>query len=55
MCTGNTMKLAEILLQYVYQNQYDVRVFNYYPLLDRLVDWMDDTYGTDKEKVVMTD
>ena len=45
MCSSNTQELAEILTNYVMYNCCDDRPLNYYPLLDRITAWMDDTYG----------
>ena len=44
-CSRNTRDLAGILVNYINQNQNDMRLWNYYPLLDRIVDWFDTEYG----------
>ena len=46
MCSANTQKLAEILYNHKFANlERDERITKYYPLLDRIVEWMDDFYG----------
>ena len=49
-CSNNTKTLADILIQYSTMDQWDTRIERYYPLLDRLVKWLDDTYGGKKGK-----
>ena len=46
MCSPNTKNLAEILINYITYNCCDDRPYNFYPLLDRMIDWIDDFYGT---------
>ena len=45
ICSENTQVLAEILTNYMTYLCCDERAINYYPMLDNLVQWMDDTYG----------
>ena len=44
MCSQNTQSLVNIYAQYVQQIQWDQRVRQLYPLLYRIVDWMEKTY-----------
>ena len=44
-CSSNTRNLVSIYSSYLSQNQYDYRPYQYYPLLDRIVEWMDWYYG----------
>ena len=44
-CSIETQKIAETLAYYRTSASGDVRTANYYPLLDDIVDWMDDFYG----------
>ena len=44
-CSSNTRNLVSIYSSYLSQNQYDYRQYQYYPLLDRIVEWMDWYYG----------
>ena len=45
MCSKNTKNLAAIYIQYMMSNCCDARPKNYYPLLDRLNSWMDESKG----------
>ena len=45
MCTQNTQELGGIYEQIMSNVHTDFRFANYYPLLDRLIEWMDTTYG----------
>ena len=45
MCSAATRPLGDIFVDFIYGNCCDSRPMNYYPMLDRLVDWMDSTYG----------
>ena len=45
MCSSNTQDLAEILTNYVSFNCCDDRPDNFYPLLNRIIAWMDTEYG----------
>ena len=49
MCSENTRVLASIYLDYMYEGAGDCagdfRIMNYYPLLDRVNEWLDETYG----------
>ena len=45
MCSAETQQLANILTSYITYNCCDDRPINYYPLLDRIIEWMDTTYG----------
>ena len=45
MCSKYTQDLALIYINYIQGNCCNDEVINFYPLLDRIVDWMDDTYG----------
>ena len=46
MCSANTQVLAEILFNHKHANfARDERISRFYPLLDRIVEWMDDFYG----------
>ena len=45
MCSPSTQNQAEILANYMVEYCCDDRPMNYYPLLDRIVAWMDDFYG----------
>ena len=46
MCSPNTQNLAEILINYSIYSCCDDRSYNFYPLLDRIIDWMVEFYGT---------
>ena len=45
MCSENTKTLASIYVDYMYENAGDARPYNYYPLLDRLNEWLNEKYG----------
>ena len=45
MCTENTQELGGIYESITSKAFDDFRFSNYYPLLDRLIEWMDTTYG----------
>ena len=45
MCSEQTQNLGNIFINYIYSNCCDDRPENFYPLLDRIVDWMDLIYG----------
>jgi len=45
MCSVNTKSLGSIYQNYIMNNVYEVRHINYYPLLDRIIEWMDQHYG----------
>lgn len=45
MCSAETQEIASILVDYRAGKSIDGRTLNYYPLLDRIVEWMDETYG----------
>lgn len=47
MCSANTKNLVEIFTIYMSQYCCDDRPYNFYPLLDRIIEWMDTFYGTD--------
>ena len=51
MCSPNTQNLAEIYTNYMYQFCCDERPMNYYPLLDRIVEWMETEYGEKANRV----
>ena len=44
-CTPKTQEQAEVYTKYITDNCCDDRAYNYYPLLDRIVEWMDIFYG----------
>ena len=44
MCSENTQKLGDLYRDFIQNNCCDDRPINYYPLLDRLVEWMDFNY-----------
>ena len=46
MCSTNTKKQAEVLTRMMSGGSIDGRVINFYPMLDLLPDWMDNTYGS---------
>lgn len=46
MCSPDTQNLAQILVDYRMTYCCDDRVYNFYPLLDRIIAWMDTFYGT---------
>ena len=43
--TDDTATLYDIYTNYQYQNCCDSRPINYCPLIDRIISWMDETYG----------
>ena len=45
MCSSNTQDLSSIYGTYISNNLYDMRTLNYYPLLDRIIEWLDQEYG----------
>ena len=45
MCSTKTQKLAEIYTDYMRRNCCDDRPMNFYPLLDRIEEWINDEYG----------
>jgi len=45
MCSSNTQDLSSIYTTYISNNLYDMRTLNYYPLLDRIIEWLDQEYG----------
>ena len=45
ICSENTQVLANIYIENIYQGSGDFRIDAYYPLLDRLNEWLDETYG----------
>ena len=45
MCSSNTQDLSSIYSTYISNNLYDMRTLNYYPLLDRIIEWLDQEYG----------
>ena len=45
MCSKNTRELAAILARLVNRGMPDWRNKYYYPLLDNMVEWLDQTYG----------
>ena len=55
MCSPNTTSLAQIYLNYACDYcrvaVKDVRHLNYYPLLDRIVEWMETEYGEKANRV----
>ena len=44
MCSANTQELAELLSNFTTYNCCDDRPMDFYPLLDRIVAWIDATY-----------
>ena len=44
-CTIETTRLYEIYINYMYNNCCDARPMHYYPLIDNIILWMDETYG----------
>ena len=42
MCSKETVKLGDSLLEIYYDNVGDTRPYNYYPMLDNIIEWMDD-------------
>jgi len=46
MCSSNTKMLGDFYRDFILDNCCDDRPLNYYPLLDRLVEWMDFNYGS---------
>ena len=52
MCSKNTEELAEIYFGTIVWNCCNSAIHNYYPLLDRIIDFMDTTYGTGGANVV---
>ena len=44
MCSANTRDLGDIYANIASLGCCDERPLNYYPLLDRLISWMDTTY-----------
>ena len=45
MCSENTQELAQILFDHKFANaEADYRIGKYYPLLDRVIEWMDELY-----------
>ena len=44
MCSKNTRELAAILARLVNTGMTDTRKWYYYPLLDNMVEWLDQTY-----------
>ncbi len=41
MCSSTTIRLAKIYQNYITLNQCDDRDYNYYPLLDNILEWLD--------------
>ena len=44
-CSMKTQQLAEVYANYAMSKCCDDRPMNFYPLLDRIVAWMDETYA----------
>lgn len=44
-CSLQTQQLAEVYANYTYYKCCDSRPHLFYPLLDRIVAWMDETYA----------
>ena len=51
MCTDDTAVQGRIFTSYITYHCCDDRPYNFYPLLDRIVAWMDEEYG-DKRLLV---
>ena len=45
MCSDQTSQLYDVYVSYVVAGCCDSRPINYYPLLDRIIQWMDTQYG----------
>lgn len=45
-CSSNTQQLGDILVDYVMLGDCDDRHLNFYPLLDRIIAWMDRKYSS---------
>ena len=46
MCSENTQVLANILFEHKFANKVvDYRVRKFYPLVDRVIEWMDEFYA----------
>ena len=52
MCSGTTRNLAEIYVNYMMQNSGNSDAMNFYPLLDDLTAWIDETYGSTEIEAV---
>ena len=50
MCSDNTKDLGKLYLNTRVYNSGDTTIENMYPLLDRIVEWMDDFYDKEAEK-----
>ena len=50
MCSDNTQELGKLYLNTRVYNSGDTTIENMYPLLDRIVEWMDDFYDKEAEK-----
>ena len=48
-CSPKTQDLAEVYSDYIIDNCCDDRPHNFYPLLDRIVEWMDTFYGAESD------
>ena len=44
-CSEETAEQAKIYSTYIEMNAWDDRPANFYPLLDRMIEWMDEDYG----------
>ena len=44
-CSMDTQVLAQIYIYYIQDNCCNDQIENYYPMLDNIVEWMDETYG----------
>ena len=45
MCSDNTLELGKILAELANSMQMDLRDWYFFPLLDDLNEWLDQTYG----------
>ena len=49
MCSFTTTRLVDIYSQYISTTRYDMRTLQFYPLMDRLAEWIFTFYGSAQE------